>query len=156
AYLDRQKSRIPPLWLHYGIAVAGTLGAFAVRALLAPVLLDQAPFLLFAPAVLLASAFGGAGPGLVATALALVLGLMTFRHFPHLSHAESIDAGLFAAIGLGISWWGGRLMEKRKRAQATTQNLLAREAHLQSILETIPEAMIVIDEQGIMQSFSTA
>ena len=34
--------------------------------------------------------------------------------------------------------------------------LRAREAHLQSILQTVPDAMIVIDENGVMQSFSTA
>lgn len=33
---------------------------------------------------------------------------------------------------------------------------LAREAHLRSILDTIPDAMIVIDEQGRILSFSTA
>jgi two-component system sensor kinase FixL len=33
---------------------------------------------------------------------------------------------------------------------------LARQAHLQSILDTVPEAMIVIDDRGIMQSFSSA
>ena len=31
-----------------------------------------------------------------------------------------------------------------------------RAAHLQSILDSIPDAMIVIDERGIMQSFSAA
>ena len=31
-----------------------------------------------------------------------------------------------------------------------------REAHLQSILDTVPDAMIVIDERGIVQSFSVA
>jgi two-component system, LuxR family, sensor kinase FixL len=36
------------------------------------------------------------------------------------------------------------------------QDLFAREAHLKSILETVPDAMIVIDEQGLVQSFSTA
>jgi len=30
----------------------------------------------------------------------------------------------------------------------------AREAHLRSILETVPDAMVVIDEQGLIQSFS--
>jgi two-component system sensor kinase FixL len=35
-------------------------------------------------------------------------------------------------------------------------DLASREAHLKSILETIPEAMIVIDVQGIVQSFSVA
>jgi two-component system sensor kinase FixL len=38
-----------------------------------------------------------------------------------------------------------------KRAQAA---LLEREAHLQSVLDTVPDAMIVIDTRGIMQSFS--
>ncbi len=33
--------------------------------------------------------------------------------------------------------------------------LRAREAHLTSILETVPDAMIVIDEAGLIQSFST-
>jgi two-component system sensor kinase FixL len=36
------------------------------------------------------------------------------------------------------------------------QDFLSREAHLKSILETVPDAMIVIDERGIMQSFSAA
>src|ERR1700719_4229532 len=36
------------------------------------------------------------------------------------------------------------------------QDLIAREAHLKSILETVPDAMIVIDEHGTMGSFSVA
>ncbi len=40
-----------------------------------------------------------------------------------------------------------------KRAQI---DLAAREAHLRSILDTVPEAMIVIDESGVITSFSAA
>ncbi|HLZ01166.1 MAG TPA: sensor protein FixL [Bradyrhizobium sp.] len=36
------------------------------------------------------------------------------------------------------------------------QSLRTREGHLQSILETVPDAMIVIDGKGIMQFFSSA
>src|SRR4029079_15445322 len=36
------------------------------------------------------------------------------------------------------------------------RDLASREAHLKSILETVPDAMIVIDERGIVQSFSVA
>jgi two-component system sensor kinase FixL len=36
------------------------------------------------------------------------------------------------------------------------QDLIAREAHLKSILETVPDAMIVIDERGAIGSFSVA
>ncbi len=39
-----------------------------------------------------------------------------------------------------------------KRAQT---RLLEREAHLQSVLDTVPDAMVVIDTRGIIQSFST-
>lgn len=38
-----------------------------------------------------------------------------------------------------------------KRSQ---QALMEREAHLQSVLDTVPDAMIVIDTRGIIQSFS--
>jgi two-component system sensor kinase FixL len=39
---------------------------------------------------------------------------------------------------------------------AAEEALRTNEAHLRSILETVPDAMIVIDEQGSIQSFSTA
>ncbi|TRL38841.1 PAS domain S-box protein [Rhizobium straminoryzae] len=42
------------------------------------------------------------------------------------------------------------------RAAATIQeNLAAREAHFRSILQTVPEAMVVIDEVGTITSFSS-
>ncbi len=37
---------------------------------------------------------------------------------------------------------------------AAEQALKSREAHLRSILETVPDAMVVIDEQAVIQSFS--
>jgi two-component system sensor kinase FixL len=46
-----------------------------------------------------------------------------------------------------------RDISERTQAEAA---LKAREAHLRSILETIPDAMLVIDEQAVMQSFSKA
>jgi PAS domain S-box-containing protein len=36
------------------------------------------------------------------------------------------------------------------------QDLATREAHLRSILDTMPESMVVIDEQGLVTSFSSA
>jgi two-component system sensor kinase FixL len=46
-----------------------------------------------------------------------------------------------------------RDISQRKSAQSA---LADREAHLQSILDTVPDAMVVIDEAGIIQSFSAA
>jgi two-component system sensor kinase FixL len=39
---------------------------------------------------------------------------------------------------------------------AADAQLIESEAHLRSILDTVPDALIVIDEQGVMQSFSAA
>jgi two-component system sensor kinase FixL len=44
-------------------------------------------------------------------------------------------------------------VDEQKR---TERQLRARERHLESILTTVPDAMIVIDERGIMHSFSAA
>jgi len=40
--------------------------------------------------------------------------------------------------------------------RATQAHLMAREAHLRSILDTVPEAMVVIDKAGTITSFSAA
>ncbi len=55
----------------------------------------------------------------------------------------------------------GRLIGASKIARDITAQkratmvLAEREAHLQSVLDTVPDAMIVIDPRGLMQSFST-
>ncbi|MBI2718911.1 MAG: PAS domain S-box protein, partial [Rhizobiales bacterium] len=43
-----------------------------------------------------------------------------------------------------------------ERALAQNAAIVEREAHLQSILDTVPDGMIVIDERGIVLSFSAA
>jgi two-component system, LuxR family, sensor kinase FixL len=143
-------------WLRYFIAAASVAAAFGIRVLLGPLLWDQSPFLLFVPAIMVASAFGGAGPGIVATALGLILGLIVLPDFPSFATNSKISAALFVATGVGTAWWGARLKNKRDRAVANTEDLRAREAHLKSILETVPDAMVVIDERGSIQSFSVA
>ena len=148
-----------PVWkgpLAYSLALTCVALAFAVGLLLASSLPRQASYLFFAPAVLVAAAMGGFGPGIAATAVSLGLGLVFFASLPDLSRADMASAAAFALIGVGAAVLGERLQRTRTRAVATTRDLLAREAHQQSILDTIPDAMIVIDEQGIMQYFSTA
>jgi two-component system sensor kinase FixL len=55
-----------------------------------------------------------------------------------------------------MAWGGEQWQRNRLRATASTRERLAREAHLQSILDTVPDAMVVIDERGIVQLFSSA
>jgi two-component system sensor kinase FixL len=139
----------------YAFAVVLVALAFAAQSGLASLVGQGAPYLFFAPAVLIASAFGGLGPGLLATALALALTL-PFDAASGFSRAELAREVAFALIGVGIALVGEVLLRSRVRAAVTTRDLRAREAHLQSILDTIPDAMIVIDERGRIQSFSAA
>jgi two-component system sensor kinase FixL len=142
--------------LRYVLAPLAVAIAFLARIALTPVLQDASPYLLFIPAVLVAGGLGGLGPGLLATGLSVVLGFFVATISPSTSVPEIVNAALFAIIGAGIAWSGEQLQRNRIQAATSTREALAREAHLASILETIPEAMIVIDEAGIVQSFSSA
>src|SRR5215471_2606817 len=142
--------------LRYALAPVAVAIAFLARVALTPVLGDASPYLLFVPAVLVAGGLGGLGPGLLATGLGVVLGFFVSTMSPSLSVPEIVNAALFTMIGAGIAWSGEQLQRNRIRAAASTRDALAREAHLASILDTVPDAMIVIDEDGIVQSFSSA
>jgi two-component system sensor kinase FixL len=142
---------------HYGIVALLVPAAFLLRLALAPVLGDHSPFLMFVPAILIAAAVGGFGPGFAATLASAGLGAASFLPaFPHLTPPELVSAGIFVAIGAGLSVFGEYLQRTRRRARNSTLDLLTREAHLRSILDTVPDAMIVVDEQGIMNHFSSA
>jgi two-component system, LuxR family, sensor kinase FixL len=141
-----------PHALLYGTALLAVIVAWAVRTALAPVLQAQSPYLLFVPAVLVAAGLGGWGPGLAATALGTLLGIFLVAE----PRAEVAGAIIFALIGVGIAWGGEQFQRNRLRAAASVRQAVAREAHLTSILDTVPDAMIVIDERGIVQSFSSA
>src|SRR5215211_3123711 len=141
--------------LKYAVSVAAVLAAFALRQMLLPALEDQSPYLLFLPAVLLAAGMGGFWPGIVSVVLSLALTLLP-AGFSDVARADLTSATIFAAIGTGIALFGEHLARVRLQAAASTQHLLAREAHLRSILDSVPDAMIVIDEKGTMQSFSSA
>ncbi|MGB7097752.1 MAG: PAS domain S-box protein [Xanthobacteraceae bacterium] len=140
----------------YGIALIAIALALVVRIALASVLEGTATYLFFVPAVLIASAFGGWGPGAFATILGLLLGLFLVADHRTLVSADIVNAFVFALVGGGASWRGDLLRRSRLAAAASAEQAFAREAHVKSILDTIPDAMIVIDDRGTMQSFSAA
>jgi two-component system, LuxR family, sensor kinase FixL len=140
----------------YALTLALVVLAFALRSVLAAPLGNQALYLFLVPPVLLAGVFGGWGPGLFATVTSLVIHLyvtgeaeiLVEPHVPEFLGVVSRGA-TFGVLGVGIAWFGQRLRDTRIQSAA-------REAHLESILATVPDAMIVIDERGAMQSFSSA
>jgi two-component system sensor kinase FixL len=143
------------LW-PYGVSILGVAAGLAVKLAFASVLRGEASYVLFVPAVLIASALGGWGPGLLATALGLVLGLFFVAEARPLATVDAVIGLVFALVGFAVSWRGAILLRFRRIARASTQDAEARTAHLQSILDSIPDAMVVINERGLIQSFSAA
>ena len=76
----------------------------------------------------------------------------------------TISTGAMVILALLCAAIGAYLLERRRTvAQMQVANeelarsasdLSNREAHLQAILDTVPDAMIIIDEHGLIQSFS--
>ena len=154
----RSVPRVTPSHAAICVAVLGPVALLLIyQQLPAPTLDNQSyDYLFLVPPVLIAGAVGGLGPGVLATALSFGLYLYATGAWAHLVDPGSsrflpeVARGLtLVLIGGGIAWFGEGLQHSRQQAAA-------REAHLQSILDTMPEAMVVIDERGIMQSFSTA
>jgi two-component system, LuxR family, sensor kinase FixL len=140
----------------YAVSLALVAIAFVLRSLLAPTLGGQALYLFLLPPVLVAGVLGGMGPGLLTTAVSLIFQLYLTGEFSSLVHmdsplfaAEFWRAATFTGLGIAIAWFGELLLRTRREAAS-------RELHLQSILDTVPEAMIVIDERGVINSFSSA
>ena len=140
----------------YGAAAIAIVVAAIVRAALTTVLSGEASYLFFFPAVLIASAVGGWGPGVFATILGLLLGLFFVTDYRALSTADIVNAIVFVLVGVGASWRGELLRHSQVAAAASAEDAFASAARMKSVLDTVPDAMIVIDEQGIMQSFSAA
>lgn len=140
----------------YGIAVMAIAVALVIRVAFSSVLNGQASYLFFFPAILIASAFGGWGPGIFATIFGLLFGLFLVTDSRDLTASDIINAAVFTLVGAGASWRGELLRRSRLAAAASADAAMAGEAHVKSILDTIPDAMIVIDERGVMHSFSSA
>lgn len=138
----------------YGIAILTLALALGLKLALASELHAEASYLFFMPAILIASALGGWGPGLLATGLGLLLGIYSIVDTRSFTQSDAINALTFALVGIGVSWRGELLSRFRRSAASSAADAHARAAHLQSILDSIPEAMIVIDERGLIQSFS--
>jgi len=139
----------------YAIALAAVAITLACRLALDPLLYGHPLMVLFVPALLISATLGGLGPGLFAAALSVACTLF-FVRLPMNDPSVLLDISAFAVIGLGITWFGKTLQRSRRKAVDQNRSLLAGQAHLRSILDTVPDAMIVIDEQGIMSSFSIA
>ena len=140
----------------YAVAVASTAACAALRILLDSYFHDDVVFLLFVPALLASAAVGGLGPTLLAGGLSILLSFWIVGFQTGQNPELLVRGGVFVILTMAIGVIGSRMLGSSGAIRQYVADLQAREAHLQSILDTVPDAMIVIDERGTMQSFSTA
>jgi len=138
------------------VAIAATAACAAFRLLLSRYVHDDLVFLLFVPALLAGAAVGGIGPTLLAGALSILLSLWVIGFQAVGDPGVLVRGGVFVILTIGIGQIGSQLLRSKRAIRDFVAEARAREAHLRSILDTVPDAMIVTDERGIMQSFSTA
>jgi two-component system sensor kinase FixL len=136
----------------YLLAFVSVAVMFALWLALRGVLDDHSAFVLFVPAIFVASIAGGLGPGLAA----LVLSLFTALYIDGLAGAAWVELAIYAAVGLATIWVGEMLHHARRAVDRTEDALKAREAHLRSILDTVLDATVVIEADGTVVSFNAA
>jgi two-component system sensor kinase FixL len=145
-----------PAWLA-ACAAAGCLLAagYLIRVALNDILGASGAGLLFMPAILVAVLLGGLIPALLTTGLALPLSY-------GFAVQGSSDAGatanvvLLLLVGLMISGIGDAWRRERRRSSQSRRTVVQQQAHLQSILDTVPDATVVIDSVGLIESFNVA
>jgi PAS domain S-box-containing protein len=113
----------PPVTQRYGVAIAASALAMLFTYLLSKYLFPEAPFIVWFPVIMLSAWYGGLGPGLVATASALLAAVVTLP--PPWSLA--VDLGdvawlvLYALATLIICLLTAGLTDARRRAEVIQQ-----------------------------------
>jgi two-component system, LuxR family, sensor kinase FixL len=135
-------------WVRYGSAAAAALLAFMLGFALHHYFGDRTFTVIYLPVILFAAFAGGLGPAVFATVLCLGISAFFLRQSLFSNPENLIDAAFFALLGPIVGVVGQHLLQESEDSRY-------RQAQLQSILDTVPEAMVVIDDQGLMRSFST-
>lgn len=139
----------------YVFAIVAVAVAFGIRFALHGFLEDRVIFILFVPAILVASIAGGIGPGLAAIILCFPATFYLIKLVPE-HHGSAVELTVFGLTGVAIAAMGEMLHHARRLMDATESRLDAREVRLRSILDTALDATVVIEKDGTIISFNAA
>lgn len=137
-----------------GAAFLAIAAGAAFRLGFAQALGQRATFIFFVPGVVVASALSGWRAGTLAALSGALVGLWCDWMSGPLEQGSVIAAVAFVVIGLAVAVGGEWFQHARIATEAAAAALGRRETHLRSILSTVPDAIVVIDEQGLIRTFS--
>jgi Domain of unknown function (DUF4118) len=122
----------------YLFAVAATLLAVGIRAVLQPLLGEHSPFLVFAAPVAITAICAGFGPALLAAGLGAVLSVWFFFPFDILAARPGLfQAAIFVATSLVVAKLGGEYRARRWHAERTAERLRQIVAERDAALEKV-------------------
>lgn len=144
-------SRSDFLWVAVGMAVI-----FGLIALLQQLFGGRPSLILLTPPIVIAAARGGWRLGWAATWMAIVVAISASLVGGGVTEAAVLEIGAILAGGGLCAWYGDHFLRSRAESAEKTAALAIERSHLQSILNTSPDAILAIDENGILVSFNKA
>lgn len=139
----------------YVLALVLAAAAFFLRLSLTGLLGDRIALAIFVPSILVASLAGGTGPGILVSVLSIVGAIVLAGPAPTLV-GMIVEVALSTLIAVTIMTLGIMVRRSREAIRQSHESLRAREAHLRSILDTVPDATVVIERDGTIVSFNAA
>jgi PAS domain S-box-containing protein len=144
---------------HYGVAITVCLLALLLRLLLAPLLQENAPLLVFIIPVMISAWYGGIGPGLLATALSATIGTYFFIEpalgFSVAGLAEPTRITIFLTEGILISGLNESRIRAKERSEAIATSLRKSEAQYRLLIESVRDyAIYLMDLNGRVVSWN--
>src|SRR5690349_14337934 len=122
----------------YLVAAAATVVAALARLGLSRLSGVQAPFFPFVLSVLVAAWYGGFGPGILATALGVIVGTSlaagTEGQSVVVVYGGPLLPALYVTIGVSASWLSGTLHAARRRIEDDQRAIEQAEKRVRSIL----------------------
>lgn len=134
----------------YAVALVITLVAVLSRWVVEPVLQGNAPLLMLLAAPILSALLGGAGPGLLSTALCAVAGLWVFilPQYPSLPPSEWFRLAIFTLYGGLFSLLIAHNVQRRRELVQAQGALSERERRATEALEASPAGMLLVEPDG--------
>lgn len=143
----------------YCVAVLSSLLALLLRFLLAPILNENAPLLVFIMPVMLSAWYGGLKPGLLATALSAMIGsyffVQPFFSLDITGAGNVARIGIFLFEGVLISWLSETRRGAMQRSEAIATSLRESEESYRLLVEGVKDyAIFRLDPQGYIVSWN--
>jgi PAS domain S-box-containing protein len=137
----------PSTFRRCGVAFLAVAVASLIRSPFNQVLGVRFPLLLHSFAIAVAAQYGGTIPGLIATALGVLVTMFLYMAPTHSFRvsdpADMLALSVFSIVGICFSIFGGRRVTLLTRLHALTQDLSHRVEELETVLDVAPGAIWV-------------